>query len=359
MFAARENFTRSQQGMSLIELLIAMIIGMLLTAGAIQLFISNKATYKIENSLSRLQETGRFVVEAMAREIRMAGYNGCSSRGNITPNVIANNPPPLAFNNDNAVLGYNMTGVDSWTPAIPGNLLLSLQGIDSDGEADGDVINIMRMDECGASVSGNWEVTNANVKVSYPNTCEFDQNMAVMVTDCQTADIFQITSNPNDTPPEQTLTHSNAVNTGNFLGTTYGPDSQISVPRSSTFFIAPGANGEPSIFMAWWLSTDNDNTVDIDDFDVRELAEGVEDLQILYGIDNAAPDEYADTYVTADAVTDWTTVRSVRVNLLLRSEDRVTEEPRTITFNGATVGGGDNRLRMIYTATVSVRNRLP
>jgi len=351
-----------QYGLSLIELMTALVLGLILTGGAIQIFISSKATYKTESALSRIQETGRFIVDYMSREIRMAGYTGCSSRGNITPNIIANNPPPIALNNDNALLGYDTTAVDTWSPAIPASILTGLQGINGDGVVDGDVINIMRADECGASVVGNWDVTNANVQVAFPNTCGFEQHRPVIISDCVNTDIFQIVNNPNVSGNKQTLTHSNSGNTGNFLAQNYGPDSQVSVPRSNSFYIAPGASGEPALYMASWHTNDDDDTVDLDDFDIMELADGVEDLQILYGEDTGGGDLYADSYVAASAVTDWTAVRSVRFILLLRSEDRVTAEPRAITFNGAVVNSGagaDRRLRMVYTSTVSVRNRLP
>ncbi|MDX1519492.1 MAG: PilW family protein [Gammaproteobacteria bacterium] len=352
MIFRQTNNIKQQSGVSLIELLIAMVIGMLLTAGAIQLFISNKATYKIENALSRLQETGRFVVETMSKEIRMAGYNGCSSRGNITPNVIANDPPPFSFDNQNSVLGFEATGTNAWTPTLSATMPTVSDGTD--------VITIQRADECGASVTGNFLPTNANVQVNAPNSCGFQQGQVVMITDCVNADIYGITNTVNNTGPTATLAHSiGQYNSTNNLAQTYGPDSQIYIMRSTSFYIAPDpSSGEPALWMASWLPN-GDSSHTTADYSLLELAEGVEDMQILFGIDNAAPDEYADTYVTADAVTDWTTVRSVRINLLLRSEDRVTEEPRTITFNGATAGGGDNRLRMIYTATVSVRNRLP
>ena len=347
-----QNRIKQQNGLSLIELLIAMVIGMLLTAGAIQLFITNKATYKVENALSRLQETGRFIVETMSKEIRMAGYNGCSSRGNITPNVIAVDPPPFSFESQNSVLGFESTGTSAWTPTLLGTLPAVSDGTD--------VINIQRADECGASVAGNYLPTNANVQVNAPNSCGFKKGQIVMITDCVNADIYGIGSTVNNVAPTATLNHGiGQYNTTNNLAQTYGPDSQIFIMRSISFYIAPDpTTNEPAMWMASWIPN-GDATNTTADYSFLELAEGVEDMQILYGIDNAAPDEYADTYVAADAVTDWTTVRSVRINLLLQSEDNITLEPRTITFNGATAGGGDNRLRMIYTATVSVRNRLP
>ena len=303
---------QKQQGFSLIEVMIALVIGMVLLGGAVNIFISNNSVYRLESELSRMQESGRFLIDIMSKEIRMAGYNGCSSRGNVVPNVMANNPPPLAINNDNAVLGYNGSG-GAWTPAIPALVSIPMYDIDGvptkDLVTNTDVLNIQRTDECGAYLTGNWQVTNANIQVSAPNSCGFSQNMAVIVTDCANADVFQIVNTPNNSGPTATLTHSNSGNTGNFMATNYGPDAHISVPRSNSFFIAVNDDGENSLYMAEWSSTDNDDTVNIADFSVYELSDGVQDMQILYGEDTGGGNEYADTYVDASAVTDWSNIR--------------------------------------------------
>lgn len=351
-------YASHQKGVSLIEIMVAMIIGLLLTGGAIQLFISNKTTYRLETALARLQENGRFIVDTMAREIRMAGFNGCSSRGNITPNIIADDPPPYDGSNENAVLGYDSTGTNTWTPTLLAYL--------SNVRSGTDVINIQRADDCGASVSGNWEPNNANVQVAFPNSCSFEQNMPVLITDCVGADIYQISNNPkNDVTGgnKQTTAHGNNTNTVVNLSKAYGPDSSIFQFRSFAFYIAPSTQdaNEPALWLASW-NPNTDGATTVADYDNLELASGVEDMQITYGVDTSAPDEYADSYQEADNVTDWSTVRSVRINLLLRSDDRITDAPRAITFNGGTVNtgsGADNRLRMVYTSTITLRNRLP
>lgn len=348
-----------QQGLSLIELMIALVIGLILTAGTIQIFLSTKATYRLETALSRMQETGRFIVDVMAKEIRMAGFNGCASRGTITPNVIANNPPPIIPSADNAVNGFNASGASSWTPGIPASLFLT-------GVISGtDVITVNRASECGAAVAGNYLPTNANVQVSLPNNCGFVQNQPVLITDCQGADIYQISNTPGGSGGVQTTAHASGANTTNNVSKTYGPDSQIFQYLSNTFYLANGGSGEPALWLSLWnpgYPDPTDPNFDaVNGFLKLELADGVEDMQILYGVDNGG-DEYANTYVSADAVTNWIDVKSVRINLLLRSDDRITEEPRSVTFNGAVVNSGagaDQRLRMIYSSTITLRNRLP
>ncbi len=95
--------------------------------------------------------------------------------------------------------------------------------------------------------------------------------------------------------------------------------------------------------------------------------EGIESLQILYGI-NADNDnkKTVDAYVVADDVGDWSLVISVRISVLVQSiEDGMMPAPQTYVFNGVTYNGGagnralpeDNRLRRVFTSTITLRNR--
>ena len=66
---------KQQHGLSLIELLIAMALGLLLTVGALQMMLSSQGLYRTTDSLSRIQESGRFALDFLAKDIRMGGYN--------------------------------------------------------------------------------------------------------------------------------------------------------------------------------------------------------------------------------------------------------------------------------------------
>ncbi len=341
---------KKQKGLNIIELMIAMTLGLILSAGAIQIFISTKTTNKVENALSRLQETGRYVIDVMAKDIRMAGYNGCSSRGAIDVNVIAKAPLPITLDGSDAIRGYNGSST-VWAPVIDSNLNIT------GATANTDVLNIQRADACGAHVAGNFLPDNANVQVASPNGCGFAKDQAVLITDCVGADLYQITNTVSSSGGTETTAHSTSTNTDNKLSKSYGPDSQIFRLKSTAYYIGTGASGEPALFQSSWDPT-ADNAITGADFDAVELIDGVEDMQILYGVDTGG-DEYANTYVTANSVTNWENVRSVRINLLLRSEDGIISVPRTTTFNGATVGGSDTRLRLVFSSTTTVRNRLP
>jgi type IV pilus assembly protein PilW len=63
-----------QQGLSLIELMIALVIGLLIIAGVGEVFLSGRASYNLQQRLGDLQENGRFALHFLQQDIRKAGY---------------------------------------------------------------------------------------------------------------------------------------------------------------------------------------------------------------------------------------------------------------------------------------------
>ncbi|MGC4010354.1 MAG: prepilin-type N-terminal cleavage/methylation domain-containing protein [Pseudomonas sp.] len=74
-----------QRGLSLIELLVAMALGLLLLAGVIQVVLSSKRSYQSGVALAELQESGRFALEVVAQDLRNAGFTGARDAGLPVP----------------------------------------------------------------------------------------------------------------------------------------------------------------------------------------------------------------------------------------------------------------------------------
>ena len=79
------NFFRENKGLSLIELLIALVLSGILTAALYRTFINQQKIYTVEEEVVDMQQNMRFAIDRMAREIRMAGYGGniLAAFGNI------------------------------------------------------------------------------------------------------------------------------------------------------------------------------------------------------------------------------------------------------------------------------------
>lgn len=72
------HFHRSQRGTSLVEVMITLVIGLIVSAGAIAMVISNREAYRSTEALSRVQESTRVAFELMSRDLRAAGINTCN-----------------------------------------------------------------------------------------------------------------------------------------------------------------------------------------------------------------------------------------------------------------------------------------
>lgn len=77
----KQQLISKVSGFSLIELMIALAIGMFVVLGAIQVFLANQASLRLTDGLAKVQENGRFALELMSRDIRMAGYPADSFGG--------------------------------------------------------------------------------------------------------------------------------------------------------------------------------------------------------------------------------------------------------------------------------------
>lgn len=70
----RAKVGKTQTGFSLVELMVAMGLGLVLSAGAVQLLITNRQTAFYQEALSEVQDVGRFAANFIVNDLRKAGY---------------------------------------------------------------------------------------------------------------------------------------------------------------------------------------------------------------------------------------------------------------------------------------------
>ncbi|MDO8845065.1 PilW family protein [Methylicorpusculum sp.] len=327
----QRTFSRPKQsGMTLVEIMISLLIGAILLGGVLQIFISTKQTYRMQEGLSRLQENARFAMEFLTFDIRMAGYQGCPSINTLSPNIIASPAPTyLVGNQFVAVNGANNVATN-WSTNACGTANECLAGTDT--------ISIMLGENCGGQLTGQMTSVNANIQIDAANTCNISAGDAVLISDCKSADLFRATTASSGSG-KQTISHSSSNNTSNFLSIAYQQDAEIFGLRATTYYLRTGAGGQPAL---WRF--DNNRPV-VAGTNPIELVEGIDDMQITYGLDTDA-DGNADRYISADLVTNWNNAVSVRITVSARTLDR----------NLTTTG--DGRLRRTMTTTVALRNKL-
>lgn len=103
------NIARNKQrGFSLIELMIALVLGLFIIGGVLSVFIGSSQTFNANEALSRVQENGRFAIELIAEDIRNSGYTGRCFLGvnnviDIAPDGGANDEK---YNLNNPIKGW-------------------------------------------------------------------------------------------------------------------------------------------------------------------------------------------------------------------------------------------------------------
>lgn len=307
------SFRKLQQGLTLIELMIALTISLFLLGGVIQIFVSNKQVYRVQDASARIQESGRFALHFMVQDIRMADFWGCM--GSFPK--ISNHLNPGAGNPFDSMAG-------------------GVGGTDNTGLNGSDVLDLFGGFGNGVGVTGH-NLNAASFDTNNPTNIEEFEYM--LVTDCTKADLSQRT-NPNN------LTNAVVGNTGvgspgnaTKPGITYTEEEGATMFefRGTTYSLAAGTSGEPSLFRS------------INDAAGVELVEGVENMQILYGEDTDG-DGSANRYLSAGTVgLVMEQVVSIRITLTIRSaEDNVNSNQNN----------GDYRLRRTFTSTTTIRNRV-
>lgn len=337
MIRARRSFPSSTGGFSLVEIMVALTLSLLLLGAILQIFISAKASYRMNSGLARVQETGRFATEILAGDIRMAGYQGCMTLDQITPNVIVKNPPSelLLYDPANILRGQNNLA--------SGNTLGAIVGSDS--------LSILRASPTAAHLTGNMSADNANIQID-GNPAGFEANDILMITDCADADIFRASSVSNSTNTV-TIAHASNVNTSNRLSKAYQDDARLMAFESATYFVRDTNRDNEVGDPIYGLYRQPLNGTPV------ELVAGVEDMQVLYGEDTNA-DGSVDSYANAGAVADFTNVLSIRLALLVSSVAPATTQADTATYPllDETADPADGRyLRKVFTLTATTRNR--
>lgn len=394
-----------ERGFSLVEIMVALVAGLALAAGIGQIFLSTKQTYQVQDQLSRLQENGRFAIDLLAHAVRMAGSLGCGSRVTVLSNTLNGNDtlyfnfavPVEGFEASNTAPGDTYaikkthpapsTSAKKWMPKLPdvspaliGDVIEGTDVLVVRGRRDRGA-NLASLDS--ATAPGHLTVQTASFDAQ---GCTGDKDRingicvgdTAMVADCRMARIFRITAADSSGLIEHAAGSgdgSNACGNWNEPPGSKAPQSlclqypfptaaapaggvpaEVSGVATTVFFVSrrepdkakSDPNPGPSLY----------RRVSTGAMYKEELVEGVESMQILYGVDSG--NGYVQ-FVPAAAIANRSVV-SVRIGLLLRTLDEIGGTPDTSIYevNGTLVNPvDDRRLRRVVTTTIEVRNELP
>ena len=122
----------AQKGFSIVELMIALALGSLITLAAVQLFSTNQRTFQLQQGLTDVQEQGRFALDYISRDLRMMGFRN--------PDVASADPGLLLA--DSTVNGQVIPASQDGGGVAAGNdrLTFSFHAKEGDTDCEGDVL---------------------------------------------------------------------------------------------------------------------------------------------------------------------------------------------------------------------------
>ena len=330
---------RASSGFTLIELMVALVLGLIVIAGVISVFLANQQVYRTNQAIGDVQDGSRIAFEMMAHDIRGAALTGCSNNGLIS-NVLKYGPTAGGTtwwaNTANAVHGYDLTEADPaiafGTTSSPPTRLANTSSLELLGATD-----------LGLSVLTNNPVA-ALMTINGTSTA-IQTGDVMIVCDPDHAAIFQITAYDGVnavTYLSGTGTPGNCsqglgyppVCTAAGISYTFGPNSQLAKLTAVDWFIGTNPVGGRSLYRS-----DLENKVAVPTPTAQEMVRDVTAMNILY---HQPPQT---TFVRASAITNWVVVDAVQVTLTVASTDK-------------RAGTNVQAIARTFSATTTVRNRV-
>jgi type IV pilus assembly protein PilW len=388
-----------QTGLSLIELMVAMTISLFLLIAIGLVYSTSKSGFTYANNTVRMSEDASFALDSISRDVRMASYGGCKgvSRKPVVPGTYNINtdtlipnldqvkvntfsgdekPNPFSasvFNALDAVRGFtNSSGANAAFSPAPSFLngtsssfaisttrpiLFVSGGSERALQVNAPVVPgaglTTSIDFAGDPNKWNNNFTGANSGNKY----------FMLISDCKNSEIFRADS----------MTTTGTMTTESKLLQSYGADAVVTPLVSSTYFLATRKSSgvlasTPSLYRSYFNGNKQKT---------EELVPNVEAITFQYGENTSCvtpsaaacttlnpPSLVADVYRQAVNVNDWSRVVSVRIGLIMVTEDNgqaaktsaTTEKIKWIDGDYP-VPTADRRLRRAYSTTVTIRNR--
>lgn len=397
-------------GLSLVELMVAMTIGLVLMLGLLRVFAASREAARMAEGLSRVQENGRFALDFLQRDLRMVGHLGCV---NDQAHLLQAKSKKAAVPSTLPIPETDVSGGAGTYPQF--DAAIGIKGFEAAGTAPGDAIAISAERPAAkwvgvgavpayirnlnpAPVPGSdivalryFSPTAVPVHAIVGNGTEdrtivvdkarWDSAMAtdgyaadnlsvVGIGDCAQIATFQLTAAPNGAGR---IRVAGGVGLNGALGASFPfqlGQSMLYRLESEVFYVGwPEGRDQPSLYRARFTAAPGSNLVtQIGGTGSEELVEGVENMQLLYGVDlvadtSKAPSGFISEQMTASGIGSnhlWSRVGLVQVALLSRSNERASSEQlenRTLLGMRMTPPA-DGRYRAVYESTIALRNRL-
>lgn len=398
-FRDLQSAQRPQRGLSLVELLVSLVLGMAVLIGLASVYVAAKQSFRFQETSGRLQEDAVFALEMIAKNLRMSGFAGCRGVNQEAGPVyfprltLATAPTGIDGPNPLATVESGSTTV-TVQPMTPFNFLRGFDDVPSTMFATGAVPTSSGTDSLFFS-GGSADVVSVTAPMAaatsaltigadpynWAATTTPTANPGVynmIVSNCVTSSLFAGKVTTSGTLIAHDTTLGNAAN--DFpTSPLYGADALVMPLEWSFYYVATRSGAAtPSLYRVFYDGNKRDGNP-------QEIISNVESMQLHYGenlngIDDVTtlacvlatggatctPTLRADTWrTTAASVTNWSRVVGVRIGLMMVGSDAgaaadVTTATPPILGASYTLpsGASTTRLRKEFSTTVLLRNRI-
>lgn len=298
--------TQSQQGFSLVEIMIGTALSMMIVGAVLALLLSSKTTYNDNERMSELTESGRYTLQVLSEQLRLADFWGALQATDIQPAI---GLAAIGTDCTGAAAGYTLSSPLWVTTAASATVADCI----TDAALNSDVIVIKHV----------APITTALTSLSVDRTYVLVNNVTGLIFDG--ADTTPATTVGGDVP-------------GGFAW-----------EYTASIFYVSTASGTPTLYRKkllgnlWQAS--------------EEVATGIEMLRLEFGVDTNH-DGTVNHFVAPDSA-DMSTVVSARLFILARTQNPVMSyiDSKTYHLGSATLTPNDHYARMVFQTTVNLRNR--
>lgn len=342
---------RLSAGFSIVELMVAILIGLIILAGVIQVVVTSKTTFLGQEEMSFIQENARYAVDLVSKDIQSAGYWGCAgTRAKTAVAAIHADAPDLL--STQPLGGYDGANQSS----MPDFIKDRVRGITSGGTTSYPDVLIVRGAESSAMVEVKSHDANTIETVSAHDLSDNDY-FVIMGEDCRRLSIVRAA-----TASGSQITYGTPANCSTSIKPSllkasfdcsepyesYMPGATVMEYGAKAYFIGNSSaiGGFPALKRVY---------LDGDSVREEELALGVENMQILYGVVASGGNVQYKPAQTV-AANEWSLIGSVQVQLVLRSQSPSAQPLVGQEFLGITYN--DGFMRQLVSTTFRLRNRI-
>lgn len=314
------------RGLSLIELMVALAIGIFLVGGAVSLFLASKRSYVETDRFARVAESGRFALVTLGRDLRQAGFFGAAGLTSLET------WPNLGVVTGDCTGTAAAYGFADYFQVVRASGAGTAVGCVTDAVPDTDVIVVKSVRAVPLTDGARDDPTDDDGEIDRPE--ELNAQRVYILANTDRGVLFR---GSDATPPS--LTAGGDV-----------PRGEAWQYQMFVYYIRAG--NVPTLSRKTLGFAAGNMTILTED-----LVEGVEQMRVQLGVDRTG-DGNVDVLIDSTGLLAGDRVLSAQPNLLLRSTEA---EPgyvddRTYSLAGANFTPGGSFRRLVMSETVSLRN---